>query len=66
MNNKKSWRRITMATVAFFAITAWGIFCVEKGLDIEWFKTYATTVMLLGFFGIGAIAATDFIDRVKK
>lgn len=66
MNNKKSWRRMTIAAVIFLAITAWGIYCVEKTLDIEWFKSYSMAATLLGFFAIGAIAATDVIDRLKK
>lgn len=50
----------------FLAITGWGVFCVYKGLDIEWFKTYSTDIVLLGFFAVSAIAATDVIDRWKK
>ena len=55
-----------MATVAWLAISAFGIYCLEKGADIEWFKTYATATVLLGFFGIGAIAATDVIGKWKS
>ena len=57
---------MTMATVAFIAVTAWGVFCLEKGADIEWFKTYTTVVSLLAFFGIGSIGATDVIKELRN
>ena len=57
---------MTIAAILFLAMTGWGIYCIEKGMDIEWFKTYVMGATLLGFFAIGAIAATDVIDRWKK
>ena len=62
---KRSWRRMTAATIAFIAITACGIYCIEKGVSIEWFKSYTMAVVLLAFFAIGAIAATDVIAELR-
>lgn len=65
-NKKWKSRRLVIASVAWGAITAFGIYCIEKGVGVEWFNNYTMATVLLALFGIGALTATDMMNRFKK
>jgi len=64
--NKWQSRRWISALLGVFLIIADKIYCVEKGLDIEWFKLFSNSIVLLLLFGAGFITATNMMHMWRN
>jgi hypothetical protein len=62
-NGGSKWRsrRWATALLGIALVVADKIYCVERGLDIEWFKIFTEKVVLLALFGAGFITATNMM-----
>jgi hypothetical protein len=59
-------RRAKFTSVALVLVTVAFYICLFKGTDIEWFIEYGKLVILLLFFIVGGISATDGIRSWKN
>jgi len=58
-------RRAKFTVVALALITGAFLLCLILKVDIAWFETYSGRVVLLLFFVVGGITATDGIRSWK-
>jgi len=56
-------RRWLAALIGITLVVADKIYCVEKGLDIEWFRIFTDRVVLLTLFGAGLLTATNLMNQ---
>ncbi len=65
-NGKWRSRRFFVAILSIALMVGDKIYCVEKGLDIEWFTVFSKNIVLLALFGASFFTATDLMKQWKK
>ncbi len=65
-NKKWSSRRFAIFAVVWLFVTAFAVYCIEKGAGVDWFSKYTMATVMLAFFAIGALTATDIVNKWKS
>ena len=62
-NRKWRSRRLFVGLLGIGLVVADKIYCVESGLEVEWFEIFTGKVVLLALFAAGFLTATDLLNR---
>ena len=65
-NGKWKSRHWLAALIGIILVVADKVYCVERSLDIEWFKIFTDRVVILILFGAGFLTATNLMYTWQK